>query len=185
MDWNWGSIPEWIAAILGSGLSFVAVYLAWKANKTAEAANLRFDESEQRNEERERRSLAGSLQAWWVAEQPSKRWGVLVVNESGTPNMFQDVEIHVMHTLSRDRAPKADSFSIKVLPPGRMFVPFKGPVSGGKNWELAKSIKKECTYEPIASSGRFLVLMIEFTDQLSNRWQWSPKEGLAKLSPIE
>lgn len=182
MDWDWGTVPEWVAAILGTGLSFVAVFLAWKANKTSEAANRRFDESERRAQEREKRALAGSLQAWWVAEQPSKRWGVLVVNESGTPHLFQDVEIHVTHALSKDRVTRVDSFTIKTLPPGRMFVSFKESVVGGKNWELAKTVKSECVYEPIASSEKYLVRKIMFTDQLRNRWLWSDAEGLRKVT---
>lgn len=184
-----GSVAELIAAaaaIVAAGVSIQALRLARNSNMTAEAARREAKESAEqalaletrtteRLEESERRLLAGSLQAWWVADISLTKpvWGLLVSNTGPAATVFHEVTIKV--TDSTNNQP----LSIETVPPGRIFVESKY----GGGWELPKAIRRMSNYEPITRSRTHNVSQIRFRDPLGTKWDWTPQGGLIRVSP--
>lgn len=185
-----GSLAEWA----GAAASAVAIILAMKANRIASQANESVQKSEnermlyqqqqdaklaQAEEERrridsqqleatqrkERRELAGVLQAWWVKPRdfPKRKYGFILQNEGAHSGVFRDVV--VKHSSKHGYG----VMEIEVVPPGTYFQ---------QNAQtLLEPVEHLFGYDPVAHSEKFEIIEVAYTDSLGDRWIWTP-EGL-------
>ncbi len=169
-----GTLAEWagaIAAVIGTLISLFALSYARKANETAEATRR---ESQAANKEahdleaqRDKRLLAGSLQAWWAKKHDENTWGVLVANLGQAGTVFRDVTI----TAKVNEYRKV--LDLQVVPPGLLFVE---STAAGSGWGLPAAVEPhECDY--LAKSSKHEITRIDFTDQLGVHWSWDPDRG--------
>ncbi len=169
-----GSLAEWagaFAAIIGTFISLFALWYAHKANETAEATRKDTREASEKalalEAQREKRLVAGSLQAWWARAEldEAEGWGVVVSNLGPTRSVFREVEIAV------DGNKYSDSILLEVVPPGQFFVE-----SVHDGWSLPRPINTE-EYDSLTKSHFHRIRSIRFTDQLGTKWTWNPTDG--------
>ena len=106
MDWcavDWGTVPDWIAAIGTTGALLVAVTLLWREQRDHDVAQAR-------------------LVSAWVNEvddsRPEPLSGVVVQNKSDEP--VYDVIIFLFDSVAHAEVgePGQEIFHVEVLPPG-------------------------------------------------------------------
>lgn len=187
-----GSIADWVAAlaaVLGCILSIFALRVALAANRTADetrqaavvAARDSATREAQRDEvdrARDRRQLAGSVASWWAAdrEENGRRYGVVVSNQSPTSAVFYDVEVQVAGP-----GGATHTIRMKVLPPGRFFVQKKG-LAQQSSWDgIPLPVREADVLDPFTVAGDRSITVLQYSDGLGTRWQWTPGAGLAEL----
>ncbi|MGQ4543801.1 hypothetical protein ACUH97_04190 [Dermabacteraceae bacterium P13088] len=176
------------ATIASAVLSAKALATARDANKNANRAHLENQEIEKerdlREQERERRLIAGTLQAWWACHEEvvngeiKRRWGVVISNEGSVSSVFHDIQIDVTFSLSSDNCP----VSILTMPPGLYFVQRNVNGKGenaGHPWKLPEKVSDSSNYHPITKGKNHSVDAISFTDQLGAHWKWDARNGLS------
>lgn len=174
-----GSLADWVAAVAAAFAAWFGVQAlktSREANATAEQARedaqAQAEREQARELERDRRAVAGSLQAWWVTDQSSEkaRWGVILSNASPVPSVFHDVELEVKGNK------KSSQIRVATAPPGQYFI--ESNKESANAWEFPRAVADPTALTPLAKSSTHTVTRITFTDQLGTRWCWTAKSGL-------
>lgn len=195
-DLTWGSLADWVAAVaaaLGAGLSIAALRHALAANHTAEQTRLDAQRTAAATEarerardatdrDRERRTLAGSVAAWWAAdrEEAGRRYVVVVSNQSPTSAVFSDVDV----TVSGWRG-ATHLIHMNILPPGKFFVE-QGMEAGQPRWKrIPLPVLPEDVLDPFTVASDRSIVQVEYTDGLGTRWRWTPRGGLTEVERVD
>lgn len=168
LEIQFGSVAELIAAaaaLASTVLTIFALRIALAANATADKAQR---ETGEREQARDRRAVAGTLQAWWAVVDQT--WGVVVANSGPTPAVFHDVQITVT-----GNALTTQPISIACLPPGLFFVESTAP------WQFPTATTLEQT-TAVTRSTKHDIQRIEFTDPIGTRWAWTAPDGLVEIT---
>lgn len=181
---EWGSVAE----LFGAASSFLALLIAWQANKIAKSAQEAAVKAAEdaRNfttqratavMKRERRELAGQLQVWWVKKDDA--WGFVLQNQGNSPCVFKDVSIRYSPGHFNDET------VICTVPPGIYFLENKKSVqieNGKQKGSVLEPLVDLSTCKPISKSKDYTILAVEYTDSLNIRWRWTPETGLEEVS---
>lgn len=116
---------------------------------------------------REKRNMAGSLQAWWAKHGDD--WGVIVSNRGPAATVFHDVAIRCTGNHY------GTAITFETFPPGVYFVK-----SGDKNrkWGFPIHVATLDNYESILKSPDHKVEQVRFSDPAGETWEWTPKTGI-------
>lgn len=136
-------------------------------------------ERDARDQERERRLIAGSLQAWRATD--GERWGLVISSSSRDSSVFHDIKIIAPANRTGATAEGCMPISIEALPPGQYFVEARA----SRGWGLPDPITPDSAPEvvPVTKSTKHHVASIEFTDHLGTWWRWEPRTSLVRLHP--
>ena len=116
---DWGAAGEWANALIAT----VALFLAWKAGTRAKQLYEDGKKNEKMQEQLRRRSEPAKLSVWFAAQkQGTYAWGLVLNNVAERP--FYDLLIEGEYCAATPTVHFSYQY-VKVIPPGRFFVPYK------------------------------------------------------------
>lgn len=118
---------------------------------------------------REKRNMAGTLQAWWAKHDND--WGVIVSNRGPAATVFQDVAISCVKTFH------GVAITFETLPPGVYFIENKS-----RGWGFPVHVDSLENYESILKSPDHKVENVRFIDPAGQAWEWTPQSGIKTVS---
>lgn len=164
---QWGTVGEWLGAVVSFGSAIVAVWALIVARRADEKADQVNAWEAQLSKLRERRELASYLQCWWACSEENEDIGVVVVNGNTGAGVFRSVEIRI------EAADQQEVLRAAVIPPGSYI--FRRLSDG---WSDPEAVSDGAKWNPIMAHSDRRVSRMEYIDQVGQYWIWTPESGL-------
>ena len=169
---DWGAAGEWANALIAT----VALFLAWKAGTRAKQLYEDGKKNEKMQEQLRRRSEPAKLSVWFAAQkQGTYAWGLVLNNVAERP--FYDLLIEGEYCAATSTVHFSYQY-VKVIPPGRFFVPYKHKEPEGQYLFDHPKDYDDGLLTPLLTSKKHIIHRISFTD--SDGFQWE-SDGLGNL----
>lgn len=189
---TWG---EWFGGVLGVAVSVASLLIAINAQRTAndnEKERLAWEEEhrkqdKKRQDERDARSVAGSIQAWWAIDEESdgsQRWGIVLQNASSDRVSVTNVKLCGERPLNKQRrSTESCTKNFRIVPHGTYFLkasPYWEPL----DFDDPQFISDISKLQPVMKSQAHRVSRLEFTDPTGHHWVWDWEHGLHQENTV-
>ena len=175
---DWAAASEWANAFIAT----VALFLAWKAGTRAKQLYEDGKNNEKMQEQLRRRSEPAKLSVWFAAQkQGTYAWGLVLNNVAERPFYHLLIEGEYPVNAAAGKSVRQAAFYyqfVKVIPPGRFFVPYKHEEPEGQYLFDHPQDYNGNLLTPLLTSKKHIIRCIRFTD--SDGFEWE-SDGLGNL----